>query len=57
VVERPDAQAVRVTGLFQTGDSLSFAHAVAQSYGLTVDERKDAIVLSGSPVQRSPATP
>jgi transmembrane sensor len=57
VVERPDAQAVRVTGLFQTGDSLSFAHAVAQSYGLTVEERKDATVLSGSPVQRSPATP
>jgi transmembrane sensor len=57
VVERPDAQAVRVTGLFQTGDSLSFAHAVAQSYGLTVEERKDAIVLSGSPVQHSPATP
>ena len=51
VVERADAQAVRVTGLFQTGDSLSFAHAVAQSYGLTVEERKDAIVLSGSPVQ------
>jgi transmembrane sensor len=57
VVERPDAQAVRVTGLFQTGDSLSFAHAVAQSYGLTVEERKDVIVLSGSPVQHSPATP
>jgi transmembrane sensor len=57
VVEQPQAQAVRVTGLFQAGDSLSFAHAVAQSYGLTVEERTDAIVLSGSPVRHSPATP
>jgi transmembrane sensor len=57
VVEQPSAKAVRVTGLFQTGDSLSFAHAVAQSYGLTVEERKDAIVLSGAPVQHSISTP
>jgi transmembrane sensor len=57
VVEQPQAQAVRVTGLFQAGDSLSFAHAVAQSYGLTVEERPDTIVLSGSPVRHSPATP
>jgi transmembrane sensor len=55
VVEQPDARAVRVTGLFQTGDSLSFAHAVAQSYGLTVEERANAIVLSGFPARRSPA--
>lgn len=55
VVEQTDAQAVRVTGLFQTGDSLSFAHAVAQSYGLTVEERADAIVLSGFPARHSPA--
>ena len=57
VVEQPSAQAVRVTGLFQTGDSLSFAHAVAQSYGLTVEERKDAIVLSGAPAQHSASAP
>jgi transmembrane sensor len=56
LIERPDAQSVRVTGLFQTGDSLSFARAVAQSYGLTVEERKDAIVLSGSPAQHSSPT-
>jgi transmembrane sensor len=53
VVEQPSAQAMRVTGLFQTGDSLSFAHAVAQSYGLTVEERKDAIILSGAPLKHS----
>jgi transmembrane sensor len=57
LIERADAQAVRVTGLFQTGDSLSFARAVAQSYGLTVEERKDAIVLSGSPVQHASPAP
>ena len=57
VVEQPSAQALRVTGLFQTGDSLSFAHAVAQSYGLTVEERKGAIVLSGTPVRYSISTP
>jgi transmembrane sensor len=49
VVEQPAAQAIRVTGLFQTGDSLSFAHAVAQTYGLHVEERDDAIVLGGAP--------
>lgn len=57
VVEQPSAQAVRVTGLFQTGDSLSFARAVAQSYGLTVEERKDAIVLSGAAAQQPNSTP
>jgi transmembrane sensor len=57
VVEQPAAQAMRVTGLFQTGDSLSFAHAVAQSYGLTVEERSDQIVLSGSPALHTPAKP
>ena len=56
VVEQPDAKAVRVTGLFQTGDSLSFAHAVAQTYGLTVEERKDSIVLGGVPIHHSSAT-
>lgn len=49
IVERPEAQAIRVTGLFRTGDSSSFAHAVAQTYGLTVEERDDAIVLGGVP--------
>ena len=57
VVEQPSAQAVLVTGLFQTGDSLSFAHAVAQSYGLQVEERKGTIVLSGPPAQQPISTP
>jgi transmembrane sensor len=48
-VEQPEAQALLVTGLFQTGDSLSFAHAVAESFGLTVKELDDSIVISGAP--------
>ena len=55
VVERPEAQAILVNGLFQTGDSLSFANAVAQTYGLTVEEGNDTIVLSGAPAPRPPA--
>ena len=54
VVERPEAQAILVNGLFQTGDSLSFANAVAQTYGLTVEERNEKIVLSGAPAPRPP---
>jgi transmembrane sensor len=50
VIEQPKAQAMLVTGLFQTGDSLSFAHAVAESFGLTVQEKNDQIVVSGTPV-------
>jgi transmembrane sensor len=57
VVERPEAQAILVNGLFQTGDSLSFANAVAQTYGLTVEEGNDKIVLSGAPAPRPPAGP
>jgi transmembrane sensor len=49
VIESPDARTIRVTGLFQTGDSLNFARAVAQTYGLTVEERGGAIVLRGVP--------
>jgi transmembrane sensor len=54
VAERPEVQAIRVTGLFQTGDSLSFAHAVAQTFGLSVEERDDVIVLGGAAI---PAVP
>ena len=57
VVDQPQAQAILVTGLFQTGDSLSFAHAVAESYGLTVEARNDEIVLSGAPAPHTPARP
>jgi transmembrane sensor len=54
IVERPELQDIRVTGLFQTGDSSSFAHAVAQTYGLSVEERDDAIVLGGASTPLNP---
>jgi transmembrane sensor len=56
IVEQPAAQAMLVTGLFQTGDSMSFAHAVAESFGLTVKERNNEIIISGVPLP-SPAKP
>jgi transmembrane sensor len=53
VIERPETGTLVVNGLFQTGDSLSFARAVAQTYGLHVIERHDTIVLAGVPAASS----
>jgi len=47
VIERPEAQHLRVSGIFRAGDSLSFAMAVAQTYGLTVEQQSGRILLSG----------
>jgi len=49
VVENPEANELIVNGLFQAGDSLSFANAIAQTYGLTVVEGQKEILLSGNP--------
>jgi transmembrane sensor len=49
VVERPEAAALLVNGLFQAGDSTHFANAVAQAYGLRLIERDGQIILSGQP--------
>ena len=54
LVVEPEAQATLVTGLFQTGDSMSFARAVADSFGLSVKERSDEIIISGEPLRRPP---
>lgn len=48
-VEEPEAARLRVDGLFQAGDSASFAQVVALTYGLTVVERGDRILLRGKP--------
>jgi transmembrane sensor len=48
-VERPQAAALLINGLFQAGDSRSFARAVASTYGLEVVDRGDRIVLAGIP--------
>jgi transmembrane sensor len=49
VVQEPAAGRLLVNGLFQAGDSASFARAVAHTYGLTVLEQDGRIVLSGAP--------
>jgi transmembrane sensor len=57
VIERPESGAILINGLFQAGDSASFAQAVAETYGLRVVEHGDEIDLLGIPRsvgQRSP---
>lgn len=51
VVQDADAGELLINGLFQAGDSIHFANAVAQAYGLSVDQRRGEIVISGKPVQ------
>lgn len=59
VVERPEAANLLVNGLFQAGDSESFAAAVAQIYGLEVVRERQQILLAGVPAgqARSPGAP
>ena len=52
VVEEPSAAAIPITGIFRAGDSESFVHAVAQSYGLRVDAEADRLVI-GSAFRKS----
>ncbi len=49
VIERPEDGQLLVNGLFQVGDSLSFAHAVAEMHGLKVVEQGSRIILSAAP--------
>jgi transmembrane sensor len=48
VLQEPHEINVRVSGVFRAGDSLEFARAVAQAYGLSFVEQSDAFVLSRS---------
>jgi ferric-dicitrate binding protein FerR (iron transport regulator) len=48
-IERPEAKQILVNGLFQAGDSRSFAEAVALTYGLRVVSQEGRLVLSGIP--------
>lgn len=48
-IERPEAAGLLVNGLFQAGDSQSFAAAVAQTYGLEVIEEPRRLLLTGVP--------
>jgi transmembrane sensor len=49
VIEQPEAATLLISGLFQAGDSASFARAVAATYGLTAVNKGDRIVLAGVP--------
>jgi transmembrane sensor len=49
VIEQPEAGTLLISGLFQAGDSASFARAVAATYGLTAVNKGDRIVLGGVP--------
>jgi transmembrane sensor len=56
-IEDPRAAGILVNGLFQAGDSVSFANAVAQIHGLRVVERDEEIILEGSPGSVARMTP
>jgi len=49
VIEQPQAGSLLISGLFQAGDSASFARAVAATYGLSAVNKGDHIVLEGIP--------
>jgi transmembrane sensor len=46
VLKEPEQIDVRVSGVFRAGDSLEFARAIAQAYGLSFTEESNAFVLS-----------
>lgn len=56
-VASAEARQIRVNGIFRTGDTANFAVAVAETYGLTVVNTSDAIVLEGRPSSASGAAP
>lgn len=56
-VEWPATAELRVNGVFRSGDTASFADAVAESYGLGVVRGTHTIVLTGLPARRPTASP
>lgn len=48
-IEQPEAGRLIVNGLFQAGDTASFAHVLEHAYGFRVIERSGEIVLEGKP--------
>ena len=57
VIGQPEAGGLLISGLFQAGDSASFARAVAATYGLTAVNKGDRIVLAGVPRATGRAVP
>jgi transmembrane sensor len=54
-VQAPEAASLRISGIFRAGDSMSFARAVSQAYGLMPVAQANGIVLTGVPQQRGPS--
>lgn len=46
LVDDVSSKALRVSGLFRTGDNVAFAHAVAALHGLAVHESRDQLDLA-----------
>jgi len=53
VAEVPQPDTIRVTGLFQAGESMSFAQAVAEAYRLRVVEKDDQIRITDEDISRA----
>lgn len=49
LIEQPAAAALRVSGVFRTGDIESFANAIAETYGLRVTAQDGSVLLEGRP--------
>jgi transmembrane sensor len=47
ILDQPQPEELRISGVFIAGQSMSFARAVAQSYALGVVDRGSSIVLTG----------
>lgn len=48
VIDDAASSELEITGVFRSGDSVSFANAVAENYGLAVDTQPDRIRLTAS---------
>lgn len=46
IVADPTAARARITGVFKTGETEAFARTLARLYGLKIERRSDALVLS-----------
>ncbi len=48
VLSSPAAETIEVSGIFRAGDSLRFARAIAETYGIEVREEGSRILLAGT---------
>jgi transmembrane sensor len=48
-IERPEAAGIHIGGIFRTGDAVSFAAAMVETYQLKAVEERGRIILAGAP--------